>query len=419
MKRIGNIWDQVVSVNNGIIAVIEGTQKKRGNREVKRLLYDDAEFRHWHCIDPKKAEMYVSPICESLKNGTYEHHIPAYRNQMCPSSSGGKIRDLYIPSLRDHVVHHMLVQACMTAFTRGMHPHCCGSVPGRGIKHVVNTVSSWFYNDKECRYFVKLDIRKFFPSIRYELMMDVLETKIKDKRVLDLWGKVMRSAPECCPIGYYPSPWLSNLYLEDFDWFVEQELYKERRGKRIKYVRHYLRYADDMLLVGTSKKDLEKAIHRIIRYLKEKKGLDIKPSWEIKAIGKHEIIDGRWQMKPGTYWCDIGGYKFCKDAMVLRDGVYLTAKRLAKKMSKQQYYTYHQCMAMNASVAWAKQAGSLNFLRTDIYPYVDLKTVRRNISNVDKKRKLRFRDAQGKRNIREQGDTKSEFQKDSGDGRIS
>ena len=404
MKRLGNIWDRLVSVPNGVEAVIDGTRKKRGNREVKHLLYDDDLPQHWHCIDPEKAKDYVNPIILSLRDGTFSHREPTYRYQLCPSSSGGKWRELYIPSLRDHIVHHMLMQVCMPAFTRGMHPHCCGSVPGRGIRHIIDTVPNWFFYDKECRYFVKLDIRQFFPSIQYEPLMAVLESKIKDGKVLDLWRQVLLSAPQCCPIGYYPSPWLSNLYLEDFDWFVEQELYKERRGNRIKYVRHYLRYADDMLLIGTSKTDLMKAIHAIIGYLRDRKGLEIKKSWEIKRIGKHETIDGKWKLIPGTYWCDIGGFKFCKDAIELRDGVYLTAKRLAKKMSKQDHYTPHQCHAINASVAWAKQAGSRNFLENDIYPYVDLQTTRRIISNVDKKRKQRSNQTGCSHQIRGQSD---------------
>ena len=338
MKRLGKLFDKICSIDNGILAVINGTRNKRGKNEVSKLLYDeqiiDQHPELWHMIDTKKARKYIEPICEKLYNKTWKHSAPKHRRQFCESSYGGKWRELYIPKLEDHLVHHMLMQVTMEAFTKGMHPHCCGSVPGRGIKHIAHWVKYWMFNDEQCRYFVKLDIKNFFPSIDKDILFSIIKTKIKDKYALDLFWQILCSAPDACPIGYYPSPWLSNLYLEKFDWYVEQQLYKERRGKRIKYVRHYLRYADDMLLIGTSKKDLEKSVQLIKKYLKDNLKLDIKNTWKIKAIGKHEIINRKWKLKPGTYWCDIGGYKFCKDSMVLRDSVFLKIRR-----QKQRKYT--------------------------------------------------------------------------------
>ena len=178
--------------------------------------------------------------------------------------------------------------------------------------------------------------KQYFDNINGEILKQKLRRKIKDKDVLQVHDQIIDSTkllegkiedlhpgakpPEeiACPVGYYTSPWYANLYLEELDWFVEQQLYKERRGKRIKYVRHYLRYVDDMLLIGTSKTDLEKAVREIKKRLRQTLGLEIKDCWEIKAIGKHIEIDGKRQMKPGTYWCDIGGYKFCKDGTILR-----------------------------------------------------------------------------------------------------
>lgn len=205
-----------------------------------------------------------------------------------------------------------------------------------------------------------------------------------------LWAfyQIIDSAPIPCPVGYYTSPWFANLYLEKLDWFIVQRLYKERRGKRIKYVRHYLRYMDDMLLIGTSKSDLHKAVRAIQKYLKDELGLEIKNEWEIKKIGKHELIDGKWKMKPGTYWCDIGGYKFCKDATILRDGIFLSTRRLARRMSKG--FTIHNCRSIISRIGWAKHCNSRNFIDNDIKPYVNIRNTRRIIAHVDKKRKRRL-----------------------------
>lgn len=406
MKRMGNLWESALADSNCIRAVIEGTQYKRKNRNVQPVLYSrECVIEHpelWHMVDPDRALEYMKPIVEELRSGSWKHREPRHRTAYCPNKTknGGKWRELYIPSLKDHLVAHLVMQVAMEAFTKGMHPHCCGSVPGRGIKHIVTNVDRWFKTDKKCRYFVKLDIRKFYDSIDRDILIGKIEKKIKDRNVLDVFRQIIDSAPIPCPVGYYTSPWFANLYLEDMDHFVEEKLYKERRGHRIKYVRHYLRYMDDMLLVGTCKKDLEKAIAEIRRYLAGL-NLKIKDSWEIKQIGKHETVNGEWRLKDGTFWCDIGGYKFSKDATILRDGVFLSARRLAKKMAKEPYYTKHQCLSINARIGWSKHADSNGFIENEIKPYVNIKETRRKISYVDQIRKrrerktVRFRDGRG------------------------
>lgn len=400
MKRVNHIWEKITDESGAFPALVEGSKNKRGKREMRRFLYSDEEVREdrskWHMVDPEKGKPYAEGLRLTLVNKTWKHRPPRYRRQYCRNrtSNKGKWRDLYIPYRDDHIIHHMVIRGSMEIFTKGMHPHCCGSVPGRGIKHVVKTVSHWMQNDLKCRYFVKLDIKNYFNLIDADILKEKLARKTKDKDALWAHGVIIGSAPVACPVGYYPSPWYANLYLEDLDWFVEQKLYKERRGKRIKYVRHYLRYVDDILLIGTSKTDLEKAVRAIMDYLK-RYDLQIKQSWEIKKIGKHETIDDKRRMKNGTYWCDIGGYKFCKDSTVMRDGVYLSAKRLARKMSKQEYYTLHQCQSINAKLAWAEQCDSRHFIENDILPYVNIKETRRVASRVGKISEQRKRTATG------------------------
>ena len=397
MKRLGHLWNDVLDLDNGFVAVAEGTVNKRKHRETQRFFFTADEVAEYPSgyrqIDPVKAKTYVAEtLIPQLKNHTWKSKPPRYIRRWCPNKShaGGKWRDLYVPSFDDHIIAHMVMNVAMPAFTRGMHPNCCGSVPKRGIKHIVKSVSHWMQDDKECRYFVKLDIRHFFDNIKANLLINTLKRKIKDKNVLWVLEGIIHSAPIACPVGYYTSPFFANLYLQDLDWFVEKELYKVRRGKRIKYVRHYLRYMDDMLLIGTSSNDLHKAVLAVQGYLAEKYDLKIKPNWEIKRIGKHEEINGQWKLKPGTYWCDIGGYKFCKDSTILRDGIFLASKRLASKMFKEDYYTMHQCQSLVSRLGWSTHCDSLHFVDS-IKDKVNLKTARRIISHgdVEKSRKRR------------------------------
>ena len=395
MKRLGNIWGEVLDKGNAFCAVVEGTRFKRNQRAVRRLLNDD------HTINYGRAQEFTAPIIEKLNNDKWTHKTPRYRRQFCKNHSNkGKWRDLYIPCLEDHIVAHMVMQVSIKAFTRGMHPYCCGSVPGRGISCVLKNVDRWMKNDLECRYFVKLDIRHFFDNIDRDILYRKLIEKIKDEKVLRVFRQIIDSAPIPCPVGYYTSPWFANLYLETLDWYIEQQLYKERRGKRIKYVRHYIRYMDDMLLIGTSKSDLYKAVRAIQKYLKTNLGLEIKPEWEIKRIGKHDNKSGKWKLKEGTYWCDIAGYKFCKDATTVRDGIFLCARRSAKTTK----YTHHWCQSIISRIGWIKQCDSRSFIEDFIKPYVNIKLCRRLIGNVDKITKRQRYDASRKRKTWKQRD---------------
>lgn len=391
MKSYKNIWPNVIDEDMAIQAIIDGTRFKRDQRAVQWLLYSEDEVKKdpnkWHMVDPEKARIYARFLIAHLQQRKWRHKAPRHKRQYCRNraSSKGKWRDLYIPCLDDHIVAHMVMQASMDVFTRGMHPHCCGSVPDRGIKHVNHYVEKWMQNDRACRYFVKLDIKKFFDNIDKDILLSLLRNKIRDERVMRIFEEIINSAPVAVPVGYYTSPWLANFYLQELDWMIEQGLYKERRGKRIKYARHYLRYVDDLLLIGTSKKDLEIAIREIKRYLETERHVTIKNNWEIKAIGKHVLIDGEWKLKPNTFWCDIGGYKFCKDATILRDGIFLATRRLAKDMAASGYYTPHQCQSINSRLGWSEHCNSNNFVRNEIRPYIDIQTTRRIVSECGQK----------------------------------
>ena len=392
MKRISNTWQVVVDEDNAMSAIIDGTRFKRGKRGVQKLLFSKEVVAEnpglYHQIDPEKARIYAKQLTTALKNKTWHHSAPIGRMQYCANRTHGKgkWRNLYIPRLDDHIVGHMLIKANMRAFTRGMHPFCCGSVPGRGVEFMRKTIAGWMKNDRQMRYFVKLDIRHFFDNIDKDKLLYRLNTKIKDKD--SMWGfsEVTGSAPVACPVGYYTSPWFANLYLEPLDWFIEQLLYKKRRGKRIKYVRHFIRYIDDMVLFGTSKADLEKAVRAIIDYLRTNYGLEIKHNWEIKHIAQ---FDERHDIKHNTYWLDMGGYKFAPNETILRDGIFLSTRRMAKEMSRSGYYTAHQCLAIISKIGWAKHCNSRSFIECYIKPYINIKTVRRIIGYVAKVEELR------------------------------
>ena len=101
-------------------------------------------------------------------------------------------------------------------------------------KDVVNT-----------QYCLKLDIKKFYPSIDHEILKSIVRRKIKDTKVLKLLDEIIDSAPGV-PIGNYLSQYFANLYLAYFDHWIKE-------CKKIKY---YFRYADDIVIFSKNKESL-------------------------------------------------------------------------------------------------------------------------------------------------------------------
>lgn len=380
MKRLGNIWPQLVSMDTMTKAVYEAIRFKRSDPMVIKKLMTDGK------VDLEKVTHFAKEIVEQLNDGTYRCDKPLHKHLYCTSKSKaygkGKWRDIYCPSLRDHVLHHALMIVCMPAFTRGMDDHCCGSIPGRGTIAVKRYVEKWTRSG-DTNYFVKLDVAHFFDSIEQGLLMQCFARHIKDTKVLDMLAQVVRSAPIACPVGYYTSPWFANLFLQDLDHFIKQDLYKERRGKRIPFVVHHVRYMDDMLLMGNSKRDLEKAVRAIIKFCANI-GLKIKTCWEIKRIA---ILDGH-KVRKDTYRIDICGYVFDREHTRVRDGIYLSTMRLARKMrtikrKHNGYMSLKDCQSLVSKAGWAEHANSVGMLH-EIDRLVNFDEVRKVISNATK-----------------------------------
>ena len=72
------------------------------------------------------------------------------------------------------------------------------------------------------RYCLKIDVRKFYPSIDHELLKQVVRRKIKDNRLLALLDEIIDSV-EGVPIGNYLSQYFANLFLAYFDHWLKEE----------------------------------------------------------------------------------------------------------------------------------------------------------------------------------------------------
>ena len=388
MKRVGGLWDKFCALSNAIEAITNGTINKRNDYVVRRkLCYDAKDSLHRTGLCPEKVNKCAASLVKIVSDGW----DPSPMRTMVIRPPRGKERNIMCPMLVDHFVHWMLIQTIRPSLMRGMYTHSYGSIPGRGIDGARRAVERWVQHDPSAKYFVKLDIRKFYESINQSILKAQFRRIIKDERILTVIDKTIEMVPNGIPIGAYPSQWLGNYYLQPLDHFILQKLYKSRRGKRINFIRHYLRYMDDLLLIGSSKRDLEKSVRAIIAFCRETLLLQIKPAWEIKTIAEKKVDDqGKKINIPHVAPIDICGYRFYKDHTEVRSSIFLHTSRLAAKVAKsleidRSVLLFH-AQGLVSLCGWFSHSDSEYFLRHYINAKVNVNFLKEVISYADKNR---------------------------------
>ena len=380
MKRVGNLWDSFASTKNAMLGVYNGTQIKRSDYIVRRKLgYDYPVAPEMGSLDPEKVERYARKLSGLLESGW----VPGPMRHLIVKPIFGKKRVIDCPCLTDHIVHWMLIQTIRDIIMRGMYEHSYGSIPGRGIDAARKTMEKWVRLDEKAKYFVKLDIRKFYEHIDHDLLEASFRRTIKDPRLLGVIDKVIGSIPVGVPIGTYTSQWFANYFLQPLDHHIKQDMCKLRRGKRTNWVAHYLRYMDDLLLIGTSKRDLEKAVREVIRYCRDELRLEVKDCWEIRRIATDSKDVG-----PGIAPIDIVGYRFYRDHTEVRGAIFLHTSRLAarieKRLRERNMVLLRDAQAVVSLIGWFEHADSKHFIDEYIRPRINIRFMKEVISYAAK-----------------------------------
>ena len=173
------------------------------------------------------------------------------------------------------VVHWAIMQVIepiwLSNFTRDTY----SCIRGRGIHPLLYKLRRDLKADPEgTRYCLKIDVRKFYPSIDHEIMKQVIRRKLKDARLLALLDGIVDSAENGVPIGNYLSQFFANLYLSELDHVIKEEM----------DIRYYYRFADDIVLLDGDKGKLHGTLVFINHYLNNERALSKKPNYQVFPV---------------------------------------------------------------------------------------------------------------------------------------
>lgn len=344
MKRVGYLYEKMCDLSLIRYAIRKAAQGKTYKHYIRKVLQNE--------------EAYALRIQEMLVNESVK--LSPNRQITIYDRSCSKERIITVPKFfPDQILHWVVMLIIEPIITKGMYRFNCGSVPTRGGMEAKRYVERAL-KDEKIRYVTKLDISKFFNSVKPKYLMAMFRNKIKDEKVLRLINAILKNGGDCLPIGYYTSQWFSNFFLEGFDHYVKEEL----------KIRKYVRYVDDMVLLDTNKRKLHKAIARMDEYL-HKIGLKLKRNYQVWKVGSRPI--------------DFVGFRFYQDKTVLRKKIFFRLCRRVRNVRKSGYITVHQAQGILSLLGWLSHINAWKFYKEKIYPYAPKSRLKNIVSNHAKK----------------------------------
>lgn len=351
MKTYKHLWEDFISKENYDIAVRNACRRKSSRKHRNQSAWiKNHKDEKWD---------YFNYYAHNFKNAPHTP-ITIY------DGIQRKKRTIIVPSMREQVIHHMVVNVLKPIILKGMYEHSCGSIPDRGAHKGKKTIEKWIKHDvRNVKYCLKMDIHKFFDSIPHEILIRKIKETIKDDKFNEVLIEIINVQPKGIPLGFYTSQWIANWYLQDLDHYIKEQL----------HAKHYIRYMDDMVIFDSSKKTLHKIKDKTEEYLMENLGLELKGNWQVF----------RFDYGNGGRDLDFMGFRFYRNKTVLRHRIYLKASRKAKRISKKCIKTIYDCKQMLAYLGWIDCTNTYTAYRYTIKPNINFQYCKRRISHYDRR----------------------------------
>lgn len=243
-----------------------------------------------------------------------------------------------LPYYPDRITHHAIMNIMEPIWVNIFISNTYSCVKERGITKLNRDLKKCLENNIEnTKYCLKLDIKKFYPSINHEILFEIIKRKVKDNKLLILLKDIIESS-DGVPIGNYLSQFFANLYLTYFDHWLKEEV-------KCKF---YFRYADDIVILGKTKEELRKVLILIKMYLHQVLKLELKENYQIFEVDKRGI--------------DFIGYKFYHNHILLRKSIKKNIMKLVYSYVNgtidKKYFEIH----FRSYFGWCKYCNSKNLL---------------------------------------------------------
>lgn len=266
------IYSDIVSEPNLLMAI----HNIKTNDGANTPGYDGRTIT-WYLNQP------TDQILRQLKN-RLENYKPGAVIRVYIDKNGGGKRPLGIPTIEDRILQQAIKQILEPWCEARFHPHSYGFRPLRSAHHALSRAVT-LVNVAKMYYTVDIDLKGFFDNVSHNKLNKALwNIGIRDKKVLSIINKMLKSEivgegvmDKGVPQGGVLSPLLSNIILNQLDWWVSTQwedlpvkdkryVHRKRTNLKSGYI---VRYADDFKIMCRSYEHAIRWYHAVSKWLQE------------------------------------------------------------------------------------------------------------------------------------------------------
>lgn len=272
MRSSGGLFQHIISEENLNRSMFRAAKGKRNQGAVKRFLSNSG---------------YEIPLLnKELVDGTYRPRPYRQFKILDP-----KPRVISCADFRDRVTHHAICAVIAPVIERRLIYSNYACRKGKGSHKAIIKAQGF---SRRFRYFLKTDIRHYYPSIDHEIMLCKLRKLFREERLMNLLSVIVCShipgqvEGKGLPIGNLTSQWFANLYMDETDHWIKESL----------RIRGYIRYMDDLAIWSDSKQELFKLADKLRIFLAQSLRVELKEERTIVSPCSEGVPFLGWRVYP-------------------------------------------------------------------------------------------------------------------------
>lgn len=335
MKRFGNLFSQVIDKEN----IIKAAMYVAHIHCIGEIPYDDGAKSFFYNLDFNVKNFQEKLIAHTYRLGKYSSfNVFEY----------GKKRTIeYFKTFTDNVLQQAVIQIVEPIWNKIYILNTYSSIKKRGTQKCADDVQRALKNHKEeTKFCLKYDVHHFYDSINHSKLKSLVRRKIKDKDLLWILDSYIdsKSGDSGIAIGVNLSRFFANLHLAYLDHFIKEKL----------KAKFYFRYADDGVVLGSTKEELFKIREEILSKFTDLV-LEMKSNWQVFPTDSRGVdFVGYKMFHTHTLMRKKIKKNFCKRVFILNKLPNLSPKE----------YVQGIC----GWLGWAKHSNSKNLLKKIIKP---------------------------------------------------